>query len=343
MRQKFYIVTLAILLLSSLCYGITFRKYDMSSGLCNNSVLCVTQTNDGFIWIGTRDGLCRFNGNTYAVFKQNFDDKNSISNNSINCLFEASSGALWIGTTMGLNHYNKESGLVQKYFMQADGKGLSHNYIRAIAETANGKILIGSPSGVDIFDPATNSFHKIPIQKKKDGKENSVTCFFKDSKDRILVGLRSGLYLYSNEILENIAIAESGRDLDECEIRDIKEDLDGKIWVATEEIGVLSLKIHSKIAELSSHYSVENSKIISNHVRKLFFFQKEIWMGTMEGLSIMNRNDQTFSNYQYAPNSPEGISNNSVRDIFGQTTRIRSFIRPKIEISIFCITAQEIF
>lgn len=317
MRGKIFFITLLILILSTICHGLTFRKYDMSTGLCHNSVLCITQTKDGFIWIGTRDGLCRFNGNAYAVFKQDFDDKNSISNNSINCLFEASNGDLWIGTTMGLNRYSKEECVFHKYFIQPDGKGLSHNYIRSIIETPEGKILIGSPGGIDIFDPVTNSFDKLPIAKRKDGMPNSITCFFKDSKDRILVGLRSGLYLYNHEQLENISISNRVKyKIEEFEVRDIKEDLNGQFWLATEEYGVLNVAIHSDVAEISNVFRVENSEIISNHVRKLFLSNKEIWIGTMEGLSILHREKQTFSNFQYDAETPEGISNNSIRDIF---------------------------
>lgn len=318
MRKKIFFILLTFFLLSTICQGLTFRKYDMGTGLCHNSLLCITQTKDGLIWMGTRDGLCRFDGNTYTVFKQDFDDKNSISNNSINCLFESSNGDLWIGTTMGLNRYSKGDGIFQKYFIQADGKGLSHNYIRSLIETPEGKILIGSPNGIDIFDPVNSSFGKLPIAKRKDGMPNSITCFFRDSKDRILVGLRSGLYFYNRGMLENISISNGAKfKIDEFEVRDIKEDLNGQFWLATEEFGMLQLIIHSNVAEISQVYNVENSKIISNHVRKLFLGHKEIWIGTMEGLSILHQDNQSFSNFQYDADKPEGISNNSIRDIFG--------------------------
>jgi len=318
MQKKILQITLAVLLLASHCLGMTFKKYDMNTGLCHNSVLCVTQTRDGFIWIGTRDGLCRFNGNTYTVFKQRFDDKNSISNNSINCLYEAKNGDLWIGTTMGLNRYSYKTELFQKYTIQTDGKGLSHNYIRSINETGEGEILVGTPSGIDIFDPGTNSFRNVPIEKRLSGKQNSITCFYQDSRGRMLVGSRTGLYIFGKGGLVKIPLSEKVKlKSTDFEIRDIKEDVDGKIWLATHESGILIVTVHSDEAELNRQYHVGNSDIISNQVRKLFFNEKEVWIGTMEGLTILNREKKSFSNYQYALNSPEGISNNSIRDIFG--------------------------
>lgn len=290
----------------------------MNTGLCHNSVLCVTQTRDGFIWIGTRDGLCRFNGNTYTVFKQRFDDINSISNNSINCLYEAKNGDLWIGTTMGLNRYSSKTELFQKYTLQTGGKGLSHNYIKSIIETGEGEILIGTPSGIDIFDPVTNSFRNLRIEKKMSDKFNNISYFYLDSKGRILVGSRTGLYIYYKGNLVKVSLSENVRlkTLDFV-IRDIKEDFNGNFWLATEENGILILTVQSDVAELIAQYNAGNSKIISSQVRKLFFNEREVWIGTMDGLSILNLDTQSFSNFQYASNSPKGISNNSIRDIFG--------------------------
>lgn len=318
MQMKVYIILFVFILLSSISFGITFRNYDMSTGLSHNSILCVTQTRDGFIWIGTRDGLCRFNGISYTVYKQNFDDQNSISNNSINCIYEASNGDLWIGTTMGLNRYSPDSEAFEKYSMQPDGKGISHNYIRSIAETNDGTILIGTPFGIDRYDSIANAFRGIPIGKSTAGKDNSVTCFYKDRKNRIWVGLRSGLYLFETDRLKRVFMDEK-QELkhDNFEIRDIKEDSGGKVWVATEEFGIFSFNYLENKAVMPQNFQVGNSRIVSNHVRKIFMHQDEIWLGTMEGLSIFKPKDQTVTNYQYSATVPDGISNNSIRDIFG--------------------------
>ena len=80
----------------------------MNSGLSHNSVLCLAQDKSGLIWIGTRDGLNRFNGIDYTIYKHNFDDKGSISNNQINCLYETRAGDLWIGTAYGLSRFKSD-------------------------------------------------------------------------------------------------------------------------------------------------------------------------------------------------------------------------------------------
>ncbi|WP_372774254.1 two-component regulator propeller domain-containing protein [Mangrovibacterium sp.] len=317
-RSEIFILTLICTLFVFSSFGINFRKYDMGSGLSHNSVMCVTQSQDGFIWIGTRDGLCRFNGVSNTVYKQNFDDTNSISNNSINCLFEASDGKLWIGTTMGLNCYSPKTDRFEKFTLQADGKGISQNYIRAIIETNEGKILIGNPFGIDIYDPTTNAFEAIPIEKSNTLKDNIITCFFKDSNNRIWVGQRSGVYLFTNNSFERVCLDKKLESLfDKFEIRDIREDSNGTIWVATEEYGLYAFKYQSNQCEDFRNYTVSNSNIVSNHIRKIYIADDEIWIGTMDGLSIFSPTKGSFKNFQYSADDPDGISNNSIRDILG--------------------------
>ena len=72
----------------------------MNTGLSHNSALCMSEDHDGFIWIGTRDGLNRFDGKNNIIYKHIFDDTTSISNNQINCLFEMGNNEFWMEQQM---------------------------------------------------------------------------------------------------------------------------------------------------------------------------------------------------------------------------------------------------
>ena len=80
-----------------------FSSLRVESGLPNNIINTITQDSLGFIWIGTNDGLCRFDGENYKIYRESVEDKNSISNNFIQSLFVDSVGNLWILTDQGLN------------------------------------------------------------------------------------------------------------------------------------------------------------------------------------------------------------------------------------------------
>ena len=82
-----------------------FSNYSINDGLSQSVVNCVFQDSRGFIWVGTQNGLNRFNGETFDVYTYNPVDSNSISNNWIFSISEDKNGDLWIGTKNGLNKF----------------------------------------------------------------------------------------------------------------------------------------------------------------------------------------------------------------------------------------------
>ncbi len=100
---------LAILLLTAgLLHGQSyyFRHFQVENGLSNNAVICSLQDKKGFLWFGTKDGLDRFDGYSFKVFRSDPDDSGSIGSNFIHCLFEDPNGTLWVGTEKGLYRHN---------------------------------------------------------------------------------------------------------------------------------------------------------------------------------------------------------------------------------------------
>jgi ligand-binding sensor domain-containing protein len=83
-----------------------FTHYQVENGLSHNTVMCSLQDQQGFIWFGTKDGLNRFDGTSFKVFRNDPRNKNSIGNGYIRCLAKSASGELFIGTQQGLYKYN---------------------------------------------------------------------------------------------------------------------------------------------------------------------------------------------------------------------------------------------
>ncbi len=86
-----------------------FRHYQVEDGLSNNTAICTLQDSKGFMWFGTKDGLNRFDGYTFKIYRNNPADSNSIGNNSIWRLYEDERGTLWVGTERGLYSYDYAS------------------------------------------------------------------------------------------------------------------------------------------------------------------------------------------------------------------------------------------
>ena len=83
-----------------------FRHYQVENGLSNNAVICSIQDKKGFLWFGTKDGLDRFDGYTFKIFRNDPDDERSIGSNFIHALFVDSNDVLWAGTEQGLYQYD---------------------------------------------------------------------------------------------------------------------------------------------------------------------------------------------------------------------------------------------
>lgn len=85
-----------------------FTHIGVEDGLCQNTVCCILQDHLGFIWLGTKDGLTRYDGYRFRVFKHDAADPMSIGNNFIRVLYEDADGLIWIGTNVGVYIYNRK-------------------------------------------------------------------------------------------------------------------------------------------------------------------------------------------------------------------------------------------
>ena len=95
--------------------GIAVEHLTLQDGLSQSTISCILQDKDGFMWFGTANGLNRYDGYGFTVYKSNISDSGSISNNIINYLYEDSAGTLWISTESGLNSFDKRTGKFKRY------------------------------------------------------------------------------------------------------------------------------------------------------------------------------------------------------------------------------------
>jgi len=98
--------------------SLSFDRISIDQGLSNNSINSILQTNEGFLWIATKDGLNRYDGNTFKIYKHNFSDSTSLPQNYVMCLFEDNNNNFWVGTWGGgLCKFNSEYECFKSYNM----------------------------------------------------------------------------------------------------------------------------------------------------------------------------------------------------------------------------------
>ena len=116
-----------------------FDTISVEDGLSQSTIFCILQDRQGFLWFGTEDGLNKFDGYSFTIYKHDPEDHNSLDNNWIQVLHEDSDGIIWIGTINGLDRFNPENESFTHYKNDPfDSSSLSHNNVTSIVEDQEG-------------------------------------------------------------------------------------------------------------------------------------------------------------------------------------------------------------
>ena len=256
-----------------------------SDGLTQRYVKAVIQTHDGYIWIGTKGGLARFDG----VHFTSFDDlkPNQLTEAEVWALAEDSDSTLWIGTYGGgLTSF--KGGEFKTY---TSAQGLANDFVTSLVRSRDGSLWVGTLDGLSRWkDGAFTSF------RVSDGlANNAVRSLFEDSQGRIWVGTRRGLSVVRDGKLSNLS---TGKNAPLAQfINSIVEDIDGSLWLATDDSGLIHWKQNG-----ATLYTKKNG-LCSDSLKSLFLDENGVlWIGSVGGLDKMK--DGRFSTY--APNGPWG-------------------------------------
>ena len=151
-KRKSFLLIYLLVGFFSIAQNVKFKRISIDEGLSQASVNTIFQDSDGFIWIGTQDGLNRYDGYHIKVFKTDQVDKTSLPSNEINCLFEDKAGMIYIGTNdEGLSVYNKYTQAFTNYKTGPGLKKISSNSIGSILDLNDKELLIATENGLNIF------------------------------------------------------------------------------------------------------------------------------------------------------------------------------------------------
>ncbi len=127
---------------------VRFKNFSTKDGLSSGPVLNILRDKYNIMWFATTDGLTRYDGQTFSIYKNKKESENSLSDNLVICLTEDIDGNLWIGTRNGLNRYNRDNNTFTRYFTEKNNKNaLRSNYIMALYADKEGNLWILSKGG----------------------------------------------------------------------------------------------------------------------------------------------------------------------------------------------------
>ena len=303
--------------------NLKFDHLDINNGLSQNNVLCVLQDSRGFMWFGTRDGLNKYDGYKFTLYRNDVKNEYSISNNFITDIIEDAKGNMWVATNGGgVNRYNRETDRFIHYkYDQRNNNSISSNLVACLAKDHEGNIWIGTnDAGLNVLNTATNSITRYS-SNKQDSKtlaENFVKNIFEDPDHNMWIGTYGGgLHLFNradNSFTRFQHDENNAATLSDNKIYKIFGDSKNRLWIGTDGGGLNLFDKHTRQFHSFKNDIHNSNSIPGNAVYALGEDEQEnLWIGTENGgLSIFNPAIELFNNYKHDELDNTSLSNNSL-------------------------------
>jgi signal transduction histidine kinase/ligand-binding sensor domain-containing protein/CheY-like chemotaxis protein/AraC-like DNA-binding protein len=169
-RSLFLFLLLQLLVITAAAQDFQLKQFDINNGLSNNSVVSIFQDREGFMWFGTYDGLNRFDGYNFKVYRNNITDSTSLVSNTVYCIAEDSKNYLWTGGARGACRLNRATDAFEKVYYTSGKNNLKQlvkGEIHQIRTTANGGVLVASKdSGLLYYKSHSDVAAQIPLVYK---------------------------------------------------------------------------------------------------------------------------------------------------------------------------------
>ena len=308
-----------------------FNNLSTKDGLSNNKVVSVIQDKTGFLWFGTEDGLNRFDGYEFKVFRNNPADSNSISSNNIWSLFEDDEGNIWIGTKSGeLNRYDVKKDIFEHWKIKSEN--IQENSINEIYSDKDGIVWIGSyQSGLYRFNIKTGELKNWNYDPGDPHSlsNNFVTSIIEDNFGYLWIATYNGLNKFNPEANDDsftqfYAHSKNENSLSSNLIWSIKKsEFDPNLmWLGTAN-GLVSLNLKENIFSkipLSEDKSLQFGNSVSYVVEEKINNKTQLWVGTYGGLVKLDMVNGVSQRFIKRENDPTSIINNQIN----RTIRDRS-------------------
>jgi len=292
-----------------------------SEGLSQINVNSIIQDSRGFMWIGTRNGLNRYDGYQFINYRYDVNDNASLSNNMVNDIAEDKNGNIWLATQNGLNMFERKTGRFIR-FMHDKKKpaSLINNIVNRLKFDGDSLWVATQNGGFDCYDVNTHIFHHHMHSNNNPNSlsDNNVRTIFKDSQQNIWLGTGAGgLNLYNKNTNtftkflhhDPITRAVSGNNVI-C----IFEDQGHYLWIGTQDDGLYLFDRKTKTFKQFKHDIKNPNSISGNTIYSLNDDEDgNLWIGTENGgLCILNKTSGIFCTYQHDEIDNNSINGNSV-------------------------------
>lgn len=294
------------------------NQFSTEKGLSQGNIYQIFKDLDGFVWIVSEDGLNRFDGYTFNVFKHNAEDSTSISDNIVWCVEEDSKGVLWVGTNQGgLCKYDKNRGNFTRYVHEDNNdSSLSQNTVEVIFEASDGRLWVGTHWGLNIFDSSTEVFKSIfqDNENQQSLLDNRIYSIIETHNKELWVGTTHGISVFSlsGKHVRNIS-SDTNHGMPDGKVTNLLLDDLGEVWASVDAKGLVRFSPSTKNMKIYSANPFDPNSLGNNYIRSLLVDWKgNLWVG-MDGygFQVWDRDTDRFTralqNSNFEPDQIEKV------------------------------------
>ena len=320
-----------LLFLASLVHGfaqqktLLFNGITTDDGLVSSNILSIVQDHHGFIWIGTYDGLHRYDSKELKVYQNKTNQHNSLADNLIRSLYIDNENNMFVGTNTGISLYDKRTDQFIN-FSQDSASCLNNFNFQAndILKDDLGNIWVASNIGLVKFNQADNNYELFSHEPANPESLSNSFCtgLHIDSYKRLWISTQKGLNLYDSERNSFKVAGEgiNGEDFSEFLFLKLTEDQNKNLWINSED-GLFRIKLTGENEEKLYHFKhdPENPNSISGNMLSGIYVDQEnnLWVGAENnGLYQFNREKQNFHPVTSSGKSVKNLGNISVNALF---------------------------
>ena len=282
--------------------NVHFRTFGTAQGLSQATVRVMAQDRTGFVWIGTQDGLNRFDGYGFRVYKSDREDPFSLSQNHVWALAADPDGSLWVGTQAGgLNHYDSLLDRFTAYRADArDPHAIASNHVTALLVDRDRRLWVANSVGrLQWFDRGTRRFEDVPVGVHPELR--MVRTLLQARDGRIWLGSRDGLW----------RIEADGTGLRELRIGGVAPDVyalaqsaNGEMWVGSAEQGLYRLDAEGTLLKHYGQGYGDAGQVLHDRAVRALLADSDgtVWIaGNSRGLAALDPGTDRLRHFQHDP------------------------------------------
>ncbi|MBO0593205.1 response regulator [Cellulophaga sp. E16_2] len=299
--------------------ALKFKNLSLKEGLSQSTVLSILQDKKGFLWFGTRDGLNKYDGNEFTIFRHKSQDTTSLNDNYIKTLFEDTKGNLWVGTLKGLNKFIPETNSFQRSsLVKTEDQDIE---IWSIVEDSEGFLWLGTNLGLQKYDADTDTI--LPIEFK-----NTDERFFQTPTRSLLLTSSGDLFIKTTDQIGSYHIKSKTfktycypenltTEINKNNVSILYQDKDKNVWLGFEK-GLTKLNENTGVFEL---FRTNSGNIITDYVRSISEdYLGNLWIGTYNGIYILNaKKENSLLHFTHDENDSNSLSQNSIFKVYRDT------------------------